>query len=1114
MRSMWQAWFAWPDEVGPLAPVVYDPWLVALSVLIACAGGVAAMQLIGLARRPDRFGVPMARAAHVLAALGLGAGVWGMHFVGMLAIDICQPVRYDPWLTAASMLPALIASWVGLRVYLHTDERSGTFPWARVALGGVWLGSGIGAMHYSGMAAMRMSSVLRYDPVGFALSIAVAVALATAGLGVRVLWLRRGGRGWPVVLSSGCVLGLATAGMHYVAMRASLFIGPFDPDFSRWAQRPWELALGVTAVLVLAFGFAWGVFGLASYRALALRLRERERLLRDILDHMPIAVLRLRQRPEGGFDRVLVSQALAEVTGRSPTAHQAGEWSLLDILHPQDVAATLQTAQRVAAQTTPQRLMVRLHHEQLGWRHVMAIAAPASAERTFDLFLLDVTDEQRVRERMQSLLATIDRVVGRAEFSPDGVVREVNEQLATWLGYTPEQLRGQPHALLWVPGSEADMAAFWRRLQQGEPQHGEFARRRRDGEIAFLLGAYQPVLGEDGQLQGVLKLALDVSERVRVVKALEETQQTLERALASRSAFFANVSHEIRTPMNAVVGFAELLRERLRPGSAEHGFATTIMESARALLRILNDLLDAAKLERGEFTLVTGPVALHRLLHGLVSQFGILAAKKGLELRLDAAATLPTCIEADGERLRQVLTNLVGNALKFTDSGTVTLGAAPVGSENLLLWVQDSGIGIPPERQQAIFEPFVQGDAGTARRYGGTGLGMSIVKQLVTLMGGTVSLSSEVGVGTRVEVQLPLRALPESSCDEREAQEASAPSVRVSARALHVLAADDVAQNRELLTLLLEREGHFVTAVSGGAELLQRYQNAPEVWDVVLLDVQMADLDGLATCERLRAFERERGLPAVPVLAVSASVLEADRIAAKRVGMDGFIEKPIDPQRLHEALAQISAHRRRDAGAPVVLPGPSSTTGGRDDECVVADPKRGQALWGLQWSARVRQWWQAEAGAWEGCAAWDAAAWHRVAGLAANLALPMLERACRACERSARHGEPVPWAAARQAWIAVGDWVAAQDATPAAEPPMAASAPATRAPAANDSLPPPPEVVGRLVAACRRGEVDEAMLARLETTHPRLARSVRDALDNFDFGAAVAALERASASQP
>ncbi|MCS6810943.1 MAG: ATP-binding protein, partial [Tepidimonas sp.] len=875
----WQRWFAWRDEAGPLAPVVYDPWLVALSLAIACAGGVAAMQLVSLARRADRFGPAVARAAYVLAALALGISVWAMHFIGMLAVDLCQPVRYDPWITAASLLPSVAASALGLRLYARPRDQGR--PDARsIVIAGVWVGAGIGAMHYSGMAALRMTSSLRYDPVGFALSIGVAVVLAVAGLGARE-WLRRQTR-WPglwTIVIAGCILGLATSGMHYTAMQASLFIGPVDPAFARWSNRQFELAVAVAVVVAITFGFAWGLLGIATYRSLASRLGEREALLRDILEHLPGAVVRVRA--DASLQRLLVSPSLAELTGRSLQSYLEGQWSLLDLVHPDDrarVAALIPDKRPSWMQT---ELQVRWWHATRGWRQVRVRAVvhefrpqvrrSEAPIPVLDLYLTDVTDEHEARQRERDLLAAIDNVVGRAVLSPEGVFLEVNAKLAGLLGYAPEELVGQPHRTVWIDEAQgADMAAFWAALRRGEAQPGEFSRRTRDGRTVYLSGWYQPMLDAEGQVRSVLKLAFDVTERVHMVQSLQRTQRELELALASRSAFFANVSHEIRTPMNAIVGFAELLRERLPDGSAEREQARTILDAARALLRILNDVLDAAKLERGEFRIVPAPFRLDRLLHDLVSQFGVLAARKGLDLRLDAAGSLPPCWHGDADRVRQILTNLLGNALKFTERGRVTLGAAVAG-EFLLLWVEDTGIGIAPQHQQTIFDPFVQADTGTARRYGGTGLGMSIVRRLTELMGGRVALSSEVGVGTRVEVRLPLPMLPEALCAEKEEETTAV----VAAPPRRVLAADDVAQNRELLALWLEREGHQATVVDDGATLLARYQADPYAWDVLLLDLQMPGLDGVATCERIRAWERAHGVAPVPVLALSASVLEA-----------------------------------------------------------------------------------------------------------------------------------------------------------------------------------------------------------------------------------------------
>ncbi|MEW6693841.1 MAG: MHYT domain-containing protein [Pseudomonadota bacterium] len=1125
MQPWWQRWFAWRDEAGPLAPVVYDPGLVALSLLIACAGGVAALLLVNLARHPQRFGTTVAHGAYGLAALTLGVSVWAMHFIGMLAADLCQPVRYEPGITALSVLPSVVASAIGLRLYARRERPNGR----AIALAGLWVGAGIGAMHYSGMLALRIDSALRYDPLGFALSIVVAVALAMAGLGARE-WLRRHSHlpGWAVVAIAGCLLGLATSGMHYTAMQASLFIGPFDPDFPRGSNRQVELALTVAAAVVTTFGFAWGLLGIASYRALALRLREREALLTDILNHLPGAIVRLRAG--GDFERLLVSPSLAELTGRPLHDYLQQRWSLLDLVHPDDRPML----QRVIPQQRPTHyqteLQLRLQHATRGWRHVRVRAVVhdyqsdargrATPVPVLDLYLTDVTAEHEVRAREQALLAAIDQVVGRAVLSPDAVFVDVNAKLAQLLGYEPAELIGQPHRVVWADDTDAStMAAFWAALRSGQAQPGDFVRRTKDGRTVHLSGWYQPLFDDNGRVQSVLKLAFDITDRVRMVQALQRTQDELQRALASRSVFFANVSHEIRTPMNAIVGFAELLRERLPADSPEREQARLILESARGLLRILNDVLDAAKLERGEFRIAPAPFRLDRLLHDLVSQFGVLAARKGLNLRLQQDPQGAACRHGDADRIRQILANLLGNAIKFTERGSVTLGAAPDDAgATVQLWVEDTGIGIPPERQQAIFDPFVQADAGTARRYGGTGLGMSIVRRLAELMGGEVALHSTMGVGTRVEVRLPLPALPAADCDDAPPPALPADAVRP----LQVLAADDVAQNRELLAQLLARDGHEATVEPDGATLLARYQTAPHHWDLVLLDLHMPGLDGPATCAQLRAWERAHGLPPVPVWALSASVLDDDRAAAQRAGMDGFLEKPIDPSALRHVLAE--AARRRAAAPAAATPAPTDAAPAPQPRLVagptaasasqptqgpppVADAARGHALWGSAWLAQLRAWVAEQAPRWAEAARWGREDWHGVAGTAANLALPALAAAARAQEHACARGAPADPLPAMQAWQAVLDWLAQHSA--AASPPGDAPAPLETATPPEVAAPLLPEPLRQtLENACRRGEIPSAALETLAHTHPAQALSLRQALDAFDFDAALALLQR------
>ncbi|HXF45183.1 MAG TPA: MHYT domain-containing protein, partial [Burkholderiaceae bacterium] len=699
--EVWEI-FRWRHEAAPLIPVAYDPWLVALSVLVASLGGIAALQLTAVGRHPERFGKYIACTARILAALALGVSVWSMHFIGMLAVDVCQSVRFEPWLTAASMLPSVLASAAGLHL-LTRPNANGRLGVRQILLAGLLVGAGIGAMHYTGMAAMQVGSLLRFDPLWVALSVVVAVALATAGLAAREL-LRRHTRlsRLAVLLVAGTLLGLATSGMHYTAMQASLFIGAPDPYYVPWSERNIKLALSVAGIAILVFGFAGGMLAIVTYRALAVRLREREALVSDILDNLPGAVLRLQAAAP--HRRLLVSPALAELTGRTVRSFERGEWELADVVHADDRSALQEKLDFALRTGTRQRIVVRVRHASESWRWVVVLAVgrrPAVAsnapQAVLDVFIADITAQHEARAREQTLSAAIDRVVGRAVLTPEGYFVEVNEVLASVLGYAPQELVGRHHRCVWADDAQAgEMGAFWEALRRGVAQPGEFVRRAKDGSLRHLSAWYQPLLDADGRVQSVLKLAFDVTERVRTVQTLQRAQRELEQALASRSAFFANVSHEIRTPMNAIVGFAELLREKLPPG-VEREQAQTIVDAARGLLRILNDLLDAAKLERGEFAIVEAPFRLDRLLQSLISQYGVLAAQKKLQLRLETEPGIARCWRGDADRIRQILANLLSNALKFTARGSVTLNAG-MRDGRLLLAVQDTGIGIPRER--------------------------------------------------------------------------------------------------------------------------------------------------------------------------------------------------------------------------------------------------------------------------------------------------------------------------------------------------------------------------------------------------------------------------------
>ncbi len=450
----------------------------------------------------------------------------------------------------------------------------------------------------------------------------------------------------------------------------------------------------------------------------------------------------------------------------------------------------------------------------------------------------------------------------------------------------------------------------------------ETVRLRKDGSAVAVSVTLSLIESADGTTAGIATICRDISERKRAEAALVEREEQLAAARdqtleASRlkSQFLANMSHEIRTPMNGVLGMAHLLLDgNLEPEQRRRVLA--LRESGQSLLTIINDILDFSKLEAGKLELEEEDFNLLAAAESVVSLLSSPANDKGLRLTLDVARGVPGWVRGDSGRLRQVLVNLLGNAIKFTERGGVDLTITRATSRRLRFAVRDTGIGIDPSSKARLLEPFTQADASTTRRFGGTGLGLAICHQLVQLMGGSLDFTSSPGEGTtfRFELSLPAAVLGAAPAREPGREQGDARGNRTTsdhtsrqADAVRgnacILLVDDGEINRVVGRGLLESLGYEVETVSSGAEALDVLRDGK--YAAVLMDCLMPEMDGYEATRRIRALDGpERH---VPIVALTAAAMSGDRERCLAAGMDDYVSKPFDLGLLDAALARCRA---------------------------------------------------------------------------------------------------------------------------------------------------------------------------------------------------------------
>ena len=548
--------------------------------------------------------------------------------------------------------------------------------------------------------------------------------------------------------------------------------------------------------------------------------------------------------------------------------------------------------QRVWKTGKPEHHPVSMYKDKriAGWRDSYVFKLPGGE---IVAVYNDVTREKQFEEKLKVISRAIEQnPVAVVITDHEGSIEYVNPKFTDLTGYSQEEVLGKnPRILQSGELSQDFYEELWRVILSGKEWQGEFHNKKKNGELYWESASISPVINEKGIITNFVAVKEDITEKKKLWNQLVDAKEKAEESDRLKSCFLANISHEIRTPMNGILGFSALLREPLLSGEEKEQYTRLIQESGKRMLSMINNLIDISRIEIGELSLSPGATNVNEIIENIYASFREQARQKGISFSFGAdLLAKESVIVTDKARLNQVLSHLVGNALKYTREGEVAFGYKKAG-KMLEFYVRDTGIGIPKDQQGKIFERFRQVSLDATCEYEGAGLGLSLSKKIVEMLGGTISVDSTPGEGSIFNFSLPYTPFQSKNSWSQEAKEGhSFPA------GFTILVADDDSISRLLLKGILSSQNATVLLAENGRKAVEKVETEPAI-NVVLMDMKMPVMNGYEATVRIKEIRSD-----LPVVAQTAFAGPGEKEAAKNAGCDEVLSKPINPEKLLEEI--------------------------------------------------------------------------------------------------------------------------------------------------------------------------------------------------------------------